>query len=690
MRALGGLALLCAASTVHADQLPSADPDDGQSFRVLAFHDVREDVRASFDKNPDDTAIDSKELLDLFTWLQHEGYHPVTLDQVIASRKGGAPLPPRSLVLTFDDGYASAYGAVFPLLKRFQYPAVMALVTSWLDVPDGGSVEFGNRSVPRSGFITWQQAAEMAHSGLVELASHTDALHRGIPGNPQGNSLPAAVTMAYDERTGTYESEAAYRDRIEKDLRRSRQEIESHTGARVRALAWPYGAWNDAAVDAARAAGLSITFSLDDGANGAGVPLSALRRELATYDLDTPDYLKLLRLPPSGQVLPTNRAIQVDLDYVYDPDPRQQEANLSMLLDRILAIGPSSVLLQAYSDPDGDGTADALYFPNRVLPMRADLFSRVAWQLRTRAHVQVYAWLPVSAFKPPPGSALAGHMVQSIAPPLTAPADSKPLRLSPFDPLARQAVLQIYQDLAQHAAFSGVLFSDDAVLSDYEDASPAALEVYRQWGLPGDIGAIRADPALLQRWTQAKTQYLIDFTHQLAQVLRAWHPRLYTARNLYARPMLDPSSELWYAQNYLLFLQAYDYTAVMAMPEMEQAPDPLTWLSRLMQRAADTPQGLDKTLFELQTRDWRSSKAVPDAELLRQFSVLHRLGARSVGYYPDDFLNDQPGLDSAREMMSLYTDPRTDLKVRSPGKAAPDTGAPHRDEPLDNRDQRVR
>ena len=64
----------------------------------------------------------------------------------------------------------------------------------------------------------------------------------------------------------------------------------------------------------------------------------------------------------------------MDLDYVYSADAGEQERNLSALLDRIQAIRPTTVYLQAYADPDGDGEADALYFPNRTLPMRADLF----------------------------------------------------------------------------------------------------------------------------------------------------------------------------------------------------------------------------------------------------------------------------------------------------------------------------
>jgi len=90
--------------------------------------------------------------------------------------------------------------------------------------------------------------------------------------------------------------------------------------------------------------------------------------------------------------------IHVDLDYVYDDNPEQQKRNLDMLLDRVKEFTISTVYLQAFADPDGDGNVDALYFPNRHLPVRADLFNRVAWQLRTRAGVKVYAWMPVLAF----------------------------------------------------------------------------------------------------------------------------------------------------------------------------------------------------------------------------------------------------------------------------------------------------
>ena len=141
----------------------------------------------------------------------------------------------------------------------------------------------------------------------------------------------------------------------------------------------------------------------------------------------------------------------------------------------------------------------------------------------------------------------------------------------------RALVGDIYEDLGRHAFFEGLLFHDDAMLSDDEDASPAALETYAKWGLPADMAAIRANPELTARWTAAKTRHLIEFTQELAARAGAWRPALETARNLYARPVLEPQAEQWFAQNYEASLAAYDYVALMAMPRTPTSASASTW-----------------------------------------------------------------------------------------------------------------
>lgn len=644
----------------RAQTLPPPDPADGKTFRVLALHDVRSDLRTSFETDPDETAISETELVNLFSWLQQSGHRPVSLQQIVASRSGGKPLPAGAVLLSFDDGYRSAYTQVFPLLRRFRYPVVMSLTTEWLEPK--AVVNYGERRLARDRFLSLQEIREMADSGLVEFATHTHELHRGVQANPQGNLLPAAAVRRYDPASGRYESDADYGRRVEGDLRRSRLLLERYTGQRIRAVTWPYGAYNDQATAAAKRAGLDIGLTLDSGPNTPDVPLQRIRRALPTYDLRAPDYVWLLRDPAGAdQVNRVQRVMQVDLDYVYDPDPVQQEANLSRLLDRVQAIAPSTVYLQAFADPDGNGAADALYFPNRQLPMRADLFSRVAWQLRTRSRVQVYAWMPVTAFEI---QGLPRVQAQGGAVPDRIP------RLSPFDPRVRQAVKEIYEDLGRHAVFAGLLFHDDARLVDDEDAGPSALQRYREWGLPQDVAAIRADPALAARWSTAKTRYLVDFTLELAATVRRFRPELRTARNLYAGPVLRPEAEAWFAQSLPAFLSAYDYSALMAMPQMEGAANPDAWLRELAARVLAQPGARDRTIFELQARDWAKGTSVDDAQLARQVALLRSMGIRNLGYYPDDFIGDRPALATAREALSTRQVPHALGKTGD--EAAPD------------------
>ncbi|MBV5348279.1 poly-beta-1,6-N-acetyl-D-glucosamine N-deacetylase PgaB, partial [bacterium] len=78
------------------------------------------------------------------------------------------------------------------------------------------------------------------------------------------------------------------------------------------------------------------------------------------------------------------------------------EKNLGDLLERIKNLGVNTVYLQAFADPDANGAADYVYFPNRNIPMRADLFNRVAWQISTRTQVKrIYAWMPMMAWQLP-------------------------------------------------------------------------------------------------------------------------------------------------------------------------------------------------------------------------------------------------------------------------------------------------
>ncbi|MGH8430332.1 MAG: poly-beta-1,6-N-acetyl-D-glucosamine N-deacetylase PgaB, partial [Solimonas sp.] len=231
----------------------------GQRFVSIAFHDVV-DQRDQLDAD----AVTSASLAQFFDWLKGSGWTAISLDDVAAANRGTRPLPDKAILLSFDDGYASLYTRVFPLLKIYRFPVVAALVGSWMEGgrPDG-TVQYGERTVPRSDFISWAQAREMQASGLVEFASHSYNLHRGVLANPQGNLIPAAITWQYDPATGRYEDDAQFRARMRADLSRSRSNMAANLGRAPRALVWPFGRYSGPALEVAKQVGFTFALTLE-------------------------------------------------------------------------------------------------------------------------------------------------------------------------------------------------------------------------------------------------------------------------------------------------------------------------------------------------------------------------------------------------------------------------------------------
>ncbi len=200
----------------------------------------------------------------------------------------------------------------------------------------------------------------------------------------------------------------------------------------------------------------------------------------------------------------------------------------------------------------------------------------------------------------------------------------------------------MYADLSHHSDIDGILFHDDVTLSDYEDDSSFARKTYLEWGLPGDVADIRKHPEAMARWTLMKTVYLDNLADDMAAAVNEEQPGLRVARNLYAQVVLNPHAQEWYAQSLEDSLHDYDYTAIEAMPYMEQAADPISFYHDLVERVKAYPDGLRKTVFELQTTNWRTNKPISDQELADTIRRLYSWGVRNIAYYPDDLYNNHP------------------------------------------------
>lgn len=127
VRFIFAFALLLCSSFVLAETV-------NPGFLVLNYHDIleTEEKLPPFDR----IAVSKRHLEDHFAWLKTNHYHVIGIQDLLDVQKGEKTLPERAVILTFDDGYQSFYTRVMPLLKKYNYPAMLAVVGSWLEQSD--------------------------------------------------------------------------------------------------------------------------------------------------------------------------------------------------------------------------------------------------------------------------------------------------------------------------------------------------------------------------------------------------------------------------------------------------------------------------------------------------------------------------------------------------------------------------
>ncbi len=145
-------------------------------------------------------------------WLIEHGYTTVTMEHLARCMRGQARCPAKPVALTFDDGYADAYTAALPILRKYQATATFYLVTEFIGQP---------------GYLTWAQVRALHRSGM-EIGAHTLS-HADLP-------YLAPLT--------------AYRE-----MSLARVSIGREIGAPVRSFCYPYGHYTLELAEAARRTG---------------------------------------------------------------------------------------------------------------------------------------------------------------------------------------------------------------------------------------------------------------------------------------------------------------------------------------------------------------------------------------------------------------------------------------------------
>jgi peptidoglycan/xylan/chitin deacetylase (PgdA/CDA1 family) len=193
-------------------------------------------------------------------YLHDKGYTTITLDELLACRDKGRPLPHKPIIVTFDDGFMSTYVHAFPILK--QYGMTAAIFVN----PDRECRNF-KKYAHIDAPLSPEQIREMSEYG-ISIESH-GMTHRYL------TELP--------------------RDVARWELQESKKVLEELSQKPVRFLAVPSGAINRSVRQLAQESGYEAIFIGLKGTNNQGSNRYTLRRLVVARDCSLAEFEKLLR-----------------------------------------------------------------------------------------------------------------------------------------------------------------------------------------------------------------------------------------------------------------------------------------------------------------------------------------------------------------------------------------------------------
>lgn len=191
---------------------------------ILCYHNFNPKVPGSMTLTPDRFESEVK-------WLKDNGYTIIPLKEAVAYLQGKRDsLPPKSIVITADDGWKSVYEYMYPIVKKYNIPVTLFIYPQ--------TISTGKNA------MTWEQLKELQQTGLFDIQSHT----YDHPNFKQ------------DKKRMSPEKYANY---VKSQLVRPKQILEEKMGTSVTLLAWPFGIYNADLEKAAADAGYEMSFTID-------------------------------------------------------------------------------------------------------------------------------------------------------------------------------------------------------------------------------------------------------------------------------------------------------------------------------------------------------------------------------------------------------------------------------------------
>lgn len=170
-------------------------------------------------------------------FLKNNSYNVLTLEAAAALIKEKKRVPHKTIAVTFDDGYKDNYIYAFPVLKKYNIPATMFIITG----------EVGRRDR-----LNWDEIKQMRDSGIITFGSHALG--------------PEPLVNIKSERE------------IKRQVFESKRLLEEELGRRVNAFSYPEGRFNAAIRQMVKDAGYELAVATNPGKKFANDDIFALKR----------------------------------------------------------------------------------------------------------------------------------------------------------------------------------------------------------------------------------------------------------------------------------------------------------------------------------------------------------------------------------------------------------------------------
>lgn len=223
--------------------IKTAAKPEGVFVPIIMYHSVccDDDMLCDYVISPETLEKD-------IVYLKKNGYCPVFVRELIDFVHCGGELPPKPVIISFDDGFYNNLTQVLPLLEKYDFKATISVVGSYTEKSD----EHSDRS-ERYSYLTSEEISELFNSGLVEIGNHSYDMH------------------SLDKRQGCGimkgESYEDYRNAFLSDIKKTQDYLSDNCSIAPQVFTYPYGIVSEPSLRLVKSAGFQASLGVEEKPN---------------------------------------------------------------------------------------------------------------------------------------------------------------------------------------------------------------------------------------------------------------------------------------------------------------------------------------------------------------------------------------------------------------------------------------